>query len=307
MPGRAGRPRGAAVPARRARRRVGAGELPARPAATAAAGARGAPPRAGGRRARAPHHARRRRRRRSPTTTSRAGSSRGGTRTTSPRCSTAPASTVDAVRRRRRERVDPGARPPRPDAARLRRARACDCSCAASTRACTPPTWRRIRAAGQPLLARRARRRARDARPRPAARVPAPRRRHDRPGEARDGRGQGAHGGEYRDGAGARRAARARGSSPARCASSASPAGAPPSTARRYPASSRDAFGGVPAYVMPNTSGLNARSRPTTSPTTCAAPPGSPTPAAPGDPLWTIQRAVTRHVQVCATMNRVSW
>ena len=53
--GRPGRPRSAAVPARRARRRVGARELPARAARPVAAGAHGAAPRARGRRARAPH------------------------------------------------------------------------------------------------------------------------------------------------------------------------------------------------------------------------------------------------------------
>ena len=38
-------------------------------------------------------------------------------------------------------------------------------------------------------------------------------------------------------------------------------------------ACSPSAFGGVPAYVMPNTSGLNARVRPPSSPSTSAPPP----------------------------------
>ena len=40
-------------------------------------------------------------------------------------------------------------------------------------------------------------------------------------------------------------------------------------------------FGGVPAYVMPNTSGLNAHATPPSSPTTSAPPRVSPTPSTP--------------------------
>ena len=64
---------------------------------------------------------------------------------------------------------------------------------------------------------------------------------------------------EYRAGFGARRAPGRAGCSRARCASSAWPAGAPRSTATRSPGSRPDVIGGRPAYVMPSTSGLNAR------------------------------------------------
>jgi hypothetical protein len=49
---------------------------------------------------------------------------------------------------------------------------------------------------------------------------------------------------------------------PVRSASSASPVTASPSTATRNAGVQPHAFGGVPAYVMPNTSGLNARVSP---------------------------------------------
>ena len=91
----------------------------------------------------------------------------------------------------------------------------------------------------QPVLARRARRRHRHARPRSPARLPPPRRRHDRPREARvASRAKEITAAEYRDGA-ARVERIVAGSNPARSASSASPATASPSTATRNRACSR--------------------------------------------------------------------
>ena len=66
---------------------------------------------------------------------------------------------------------------------------------------------------------------------------------------------------EYRDGLARVERLVALAPTAARCASSGWPAGAPRSTGRRDPGGSPTAFGGRPAYVMPSTSGLNARAR----------------------------------------------
>ena len=64
---------------------------------------------------------------------------------------------------------------------------------------------------------------------------------------------------EYRAGVDRLRPTRRAGCAPAPSASSASPAGAPPSTARAAAGPVAGGFAGAPAYVMPSTSGLNAR------------------------------------------------
>ena len=99
----------------------------------------------------------------------------------------------------------------------------------------------------------------RDPRPRPTPCARAPRRRHDRPGQARDRPRRRAEPRRVPRRARPASSASSTGSAPARSASSASAVTAPRSTARPSRACSPSPFGGVPAYVMPNTSGLNAR------------------------------------------------
>ena len=196
-----------------------------------------------------------------------------GARPSGRRASSAPASTVDGVRVRGGRAsgstcADPGA-----DAARHRRRRDADAA---------------VRAEPEPLLGRR----AASASPRPGnrfwpaalaaglvtrdrdpcARAPRPRRGHDRSREAGDRRRQGAR--PPTSTAPARRASAPRRVAAARRGVLRRPRGL---AHRRRPQGRRRAcspsgFGGRPAYVMPNTSGLNAHATPATSPTTSAPP-----------------------------------
>ncbi len=149
---------------------------------------------------------------------------------------------------------------PRPHAARHRRRRACGCSCAASTRACTPPTpvsgfarpgnrfWPAALAAGIVGTDRSPDRALADhgvGHDRPREAGDAPSRRADRrrvPGRRSTGS-----------------AGWCRGYGPAPCASSGWPGGGRRSTGRPSAGVQPADLGGVPVYVMPSTSGLNAR------------------------------------------------
>ena len=136
----------------------------------------------------------------------------------------------------------------------------CGCSCAASTPACTRPTP----ASASPARATGTGRRrwpagivTTDRSPDRALRRP--RRGHDRPRQAGDPAGRRADGRRVPGRAGPGRAARGLAAAAARSASSGWPGGAPRSTAAPSPGVQPGDLGGVPVYVMPSTSGLNAR------------------------------------------------
>ena len=149
----------------------------------------------------------------------------------------------------------------------------------------------RVRPSRQPLLARGTRRRARQRRPRPARRARCTtgigmtdlvKRATPRADElTRD---------EYRAGLGAGRAPGALAASRARCASSGL-AGWRAAVDRKAVAGAQPAgIGGRPAYVMPSTSGLNAR----TPPSRARRPPPAAAAAADGSAVRSGGRARTR-------------
>ena len=138
------------------------------------------------------------------------------------------------VRDRRRRRVGSTCSGhARPHAPRLRRARHAAARLRAQPERVRGRRRRRLRPARQPLLARGAWPPGSSRATATRARARRPRRRHDRPGEAGDRPRRRAHPRRVPRRTGAGRAHSWRGCSRARCASSASPASAPRSTARR--------------------------------------------------------------------------
>ncbi len=161
----------------------------------------------------------------------------------------------------RRRRVDHAHGAPSPDAARLRRCRDAAARLRPQPERVRGRRRRRVRAPGQPLLACRARGRARDARPRSGACPRRARCGHDRPREAGNAARRCADDATSTAPASRGSSDSSSGCGRARSASSVSRAIAPRSTAEPSPDRLPDGFGGVPAYLMPNPSGVNAHAR----------------------------------------------